>query len=1198
MFKRILFLALLALSFIAAPVSAVDTDADGIDDDVDNCRLDPNPMQVDADNDDIGNVCDGDIAVPNDCQVNFLDLGAMKAAFFTTDPVADLVGPGNTEPDGQVNFFDLGRIKEVFFSLPGPSATGCDAPPANVPGEISLSGTTLVGEVLTATVTDDNGTGVIDYQWQADGVDIGGATLETLTLTAAQRGALISVNASYTDNDGFAEGPLVATAADITYSAIATGEATLQAAAGAAVAGDIIGLASASGGDDYADMAEVLFDTDNLLVRRTADSTAVISGATCVAVTGDGIVIDGLVFDVLDWLAASTCDSQGDGSVFIGGDAVTLRNSQFLGEAFPRTVPGGDPYHYITLKGVGNLIERNSFAGKDMDNEGSIISIFADPNDAPDFDPSNENHTIQYNLFKDIVGKSGVAGNRNSTAHALQIGRSTGSDSTGDGLVKVLYNRFENVESERRIMRVQSGGNLIQGNTFIDTLGMIALEDGYASTVTQNIILSMGDDSDDGGISFAPLGHTVTDNYINNMRTTSGQRAALLLNPDPLSGSGNTALIASPPGDFTVTVARNTIVNARQAIQFEDADCADLPPLLDFDDNFVMNQTGGPSINDNSNGSGRDAVTDDDWTTAGCALDPASTFADNHFYSAVLSTSTTFDFNGNLAGNTVGGEDGATFTQDGNTQPFATGGLVNGSGADTGVGVDTSTLELIEESQVGPGSTWTTGETNNVAVIIDTDPGDTGELRYALGGGGPLAAGRVEARIKRLDDALGDGDAFITLFNSETNNAGAILDFRIRDDSFAVRSPDTIDTSSLPHTLGAFMDVVITWEYPGGDTLLLPEVTITVDGVSLAPFMPDNSAFGGVTHVAFRFGDNSGVRAATGKYSVDDFAIYSDTAGTVEVFADDFESYEDGASLDTDNPASPYNSSTSEATVETIGGVVTTAFEILVNADKQAFTEVASRFLDSDGVGIGLSAYDLITNLGGAGSIEAPDLYAVNHPPTPHIFEAFDAQVGNHFVFVIHRDIDIDRDRTDITDRQRNEIKTFGPSEDAVKGYEDETMAFEWKFRINSDMEVSKNFSHFFQLKAVGGDDSQPVVSLTGNERTGEDGLEIRQSPAQDFDILGRIDWSEVTGEWVEVYCRATFSDQGSLRLIAGRLSDQQILFDVTENNVDMWRGDSADHFVRPKWGIYRSLLDAGNLRPDEEDVAFANFTISKLEPV
>lgn len=216
-----------------------------------------------------------------------------------------------------------------------------------------------------------------------------------------------------------------------------------------------------------------------------------------------------------------------------------------------------------------------------------------------------------------------------------------------------------------------------------------------------------------------------------------------------------------------------------------------------------------------------------------------------------------------------------------------------------------------------------TGGANKVAVIIDTNDGDTGELRYALGDDGPLAAGRVTVSVKRLDDDLGDGDAFITLFNSNTNNDGAILDLRIRDSSFGVRSPSDTDTSAATVLLDEFMDVVITWEYPGGDLTVTPLVTVEIDGARFTTdgFTPDNDAIGGVTHVSFRFGDNGGVRADTGKFTVDDLVIYSDTAGTTEVFSDDFESYVDGDSLDTDNAASPYNSSTSEATIETIGDV-------------------------------------------------------------------------------------------------------------------------------------------------------------------------------------------------------------------------------------------------------------------------------------
>ena len=266
--------------------------------------------------------------------------------------------------------------------------------------------------------------------------------------------------------------------------------------------------------------------------------------------------------------------------------------------------------------------------------------------------------------------------------------------------------------------------------------------------------------------------------------------------------------------------------------------------------------------------------------------------------------------------------------------------------------------------------------------------------------------------------------------------------------------------------------------------------------------------------------------------------------------------------------------------------------------DEAVYTVLTTRTLDADGDMVGLDTYDLIRAFGGdriPGPIEAPDLYPINHPDVQHIYEDTDAEVGDHFVFIIHRDIDIDRDRVENDARQRNEIQTYDQSEEAVKGYENETFVYRWKFRINANMEVSTRFSHFFQLKAVGGDDSQPIITISGAERSGEDGIEVRHSPLQDTRILERTDWSSVTGEWLEAYCRATFSESGDLRLIVTRMSDDEVVFNIDEQGLDLWRGEEPSHFVRPKWGIYRSILDRDNLRPDEEDVRFANFSISEV---
>ena len=268
--------------------------------------------------------------------------------------------------------------------------------------------------------------------------------------------------------------------------------------------------------------------------------------------------------------------------------------------------------------------------------------------------------------------------------------------------------------------------------------------------------------------------------------------------------------------------------------------------------------------------------------------------------------------------------------------------------------------------------------------------------------------------------------------------------------------------------------------------------------------------------------------------------------------------------------------------------------EVPLPEDEEQFDSLSLRTLSADGEGQ-VNTYDLIKNFAGPKPIEAPDLYEINHPGTPHIYESTDDDIGNHFVFVIHRDDDRDRDRTDITDRQRNEIKTYDKSEDAVKAYQDEVMIYRWKFKIESGISLTTRFSHFFQLKAVGGDDSMPIITLTGNVQSGDDGFEVRHSPLSSTTDLARTDRDSVEGRWLTAYVRATFSEEGDFRMIIVDEGAQEVVFDISEQGLDMWRGTAGDHFVRPKWGIYRSLAEKEDLRAEEEVVRFANFEVEKV---
>ncbi len=101
---------------------AVDSDADGVPDDIDNCTQVANPDQRDTNADGFGNACDAD--VNNDCVINFQDVSTVGGLFLQTgDLDADFNG------DQVVNFIDFGVVTSAFLETPGPSGlpNDCEA---------------------------------------------------------------------------------------------------------------------------------------------------------------------------------------------------------------------------------------------------------------------------------------------------------------------------------------------------------------------------------------------------------------------------------------------------------------------------------------------------------------------------------------------------------------------------------------------------------------------------------------------------------------------------------------------------------------------------------------------------------------------------------------------------------------------------------------------------------------------------------------------------------------------------------------------------------------------------------------------------------------------------------------------------------------------------------------------------------------
>lgn len=241
----------------------------------------------------------------------------------------------------------------------------------------------------------------------------------------------------------------------------------------------------------------------------------------------------------------------------------------------------------------------------------------------------------------------------------------------------------------------------------------------------------------------------------------------------------------------------------------------------------------------------------------------------------------------------------------------------------------------------------------------------------------------------------------------------------------------------------------------------------------------------------------------------------------------------------------------------------------------------------ADGPG---DTYSLLEEKLGGSPLEVPD--CDHEEPFQHIEEVFDEELDRHvFKFYIHTDIDTDRCETN-TDRQRNEIKAYDPSPDALKAIRREVVTYEWYFKIDEAFQPSGNFTHLFQLKAVGGtDDANPMLTITPRKSDPNLLQLIHGRGNNNYTTVADTELSQVQGQWVKAFCEVIYAeDTGSLSFNLQLLDGTEVLSFVDEE-IDMWRTGST--FVRPKWGIYRSLNDIGSLR--DEEVLFADFKVTEI---
>tara|TARA_R110002049_G_scaffold250154_3_gene424519 strand:+ start:288 stop:2246 length:1959 start_codon:yes stop_codon:yes gene_type:complete len=243
--------------------------------------------------------------------------------------------------------------------------------------------------------------------------------------------------------------------------------------------------------------------------------------------------------------------------------------------------------------------------------------------------------------------------------------------------------------------------------------------------------------------------------------------------------------------------------------------------------------------------------------------------------------------------------------------------------------------------------------------------------------------------------------------------------------------------------------------------------------------------------------------------------------------------------------------------------------------------------LSADGAG---NTYELINTVlaPGYNSVESPD--CSHNEFGRHIKEVWDNDLEKSvFEFICH--ITPDDDRCINADRQRVEIKTYSPSPENLKGVVGETITYQWKFKLQSGFQSSYSFTHIHQIKPVGGDDALPLFTLT-TRKGFPDKLELIyiKDELSGIDKKAIINLSDFDDEWVEVVEKIKVGEHGFYSIEIEKVSDGSTL--LAYNNSDISTIRANNNFIRPKWGIYRSLNTLSDLQ--DESVYFADFSITE----
>ncbi|MEZ9854351.1 polysaccharide lyase 6 family protein [Vibrio breoganii] len=265
----------------------------------------------------------------------------------------------------------------------------------------------------------------------------------------------------------------------------------------------------------YRNLGQLTIEANNVTIKARKAGTAWITGLVQFELKGDGITLDGLVF-------TEGGPNERFGGVRMMGDRITLKNSTFyyFNDDYPYEPDERrseyPKYLWVSLWGKDGQVINNRFEGKQK--RGTLIGV--QKNETPD------NHIIKHNIFLDQKPnqfnefdiKEAIRYNGNSW-EAIRIGDSKASQWPSNS--QFVENLMINMDGERELISIKSGGNIIGGNTIFESTALISLRHGKANVVEDNVVLGNGKRLT-GGMRIYDEDHVIRNNYIANTRGRDG----------------------------------------------------------------------------------------------------------------------------------------------------------------------------------------------------------------------------------------------------------------------------------------------------------------------------------------------------------------------------------------------------------------------------------------------------------------------------------------------------------------------------------------------------------------------------------------------------------------------------------------------------------------------------------------------------